>query len=106
MTNYLWNISAGGTVISGGSVTDNSVTVSWIVPGPQSVSVNYQNVNGYSAPSPASYPVTVNPIPAPSGSITGSIVPCQGSRGVPILSGLLRMPPVIPGHLLPDQQVR
>jgi uncharacterized protein (TIGR02145 family) len=87
MTNYLWNISAGGTVTSGGSVTDNSVTLSWIVAGSQSVSVNYQNVNGCTAPSPASYPVTVNPIPAVSGSITGSVVPCQGSRGLPYSVG-------------------
>jgi uncharacterized protein (TIGR02145 family) len=87
MTNYIWNISAGGTVTSGGSVTDNSVTVSWVVAGPQSVSVNYQNVNGCTASSPASYPVTVNPIPAASGSITGSVGPCQGSKGVPYSVG-------------------
>ena len=29
MTNYQWNVSAGGTVTSGGGTSDNTVTVTW-----------------------------------------------------------------------------
>ena len=82
MTNYSWNISAGGTITSGGSATNNSITVSWNIPGPQSVSVNYQDANGCTASAPTNYPVTVNPIPGPSGSITGPTGLCQGSAGI------------------------
>ena len=79
MTNYLWNISAGGAVTAGGTPADNSVTVTWITPGPQTVSVNYTNSNGCTAASATVKPVTVNPLPVPI--ITGPSAPCQNSTG-------------------------
>ena len=59
-TNYVWTVSAGGTIAAGGTATDNTVTVTWTVAGAQSVSINYTDVGG-TAPSPTVYPVTVNP---------------------------------------------
>ena len=70
MTNYIWAISAGGTITAGGSGTSNSVTVQWNTAGAQTVSVNYTNANGCSAALPTVYPVTVNALPVPA--ITGS----------------------------------
>jgi uncharacterized protein (TIGR02145 family) len=87
MTNYLWNVSAGGTITAGGSITNNSVTVTWNIPGAQSVSVNYHNANGCMAASPTNYPVTVNPLPGAAGIITGTPVLCQGATGVPYSVG-------------------
>jgi len=39
MTNYLWTVSAGGTITAGGSTIDNTVTVTWTTTGAQTVSV-------------------------------------------------------------------
>ena len=82
MTNYQWTVSAGGTVTAGGTNTSSSVTITWNVPGAQSVSVNYHNANGCTAAAATVYPVTVNPFPGASGIITGTSVLCQGSAGV------------------------
>ncbi|MCX6251951.1 MAG: hypothetical protein NTX61_14520 [Bacteroidetes bacterium] len=82
MTNYQWTVSGGGTVTSGGTSTDNSVTVIWNTVGLQSVSVNYQNTNGCIAVTSTVYPVPVNPLPGIPGNITGTTVLCQGSTGV------------------------
>jgi hypothetical protein len=41
MTNYAWTISAGGSPTAGGGTTDDSVTVSWITIGDQTISVIY-----------------------------------------------------------------
>jgi acetyl esterase/lipase len=73
MTNYIWAVSAGGTVTAGGTATDNTVTVTWNTVGAQSVSVNYTNANGCTAASPTVYPVTVNPLPAPTVSGPGLV---------------------------------
>lgn len=63
MTNYSWIVSAGGTITAGGTTSDNTVTVTWVADGPQTVSVNYENTNGCSADTPAVRNVTVSPIP-------------------------------------------
>ena len=63
MTQYQWIVSPGGTIITGGTNTDNTVTVTWNTAGSQTVSVNYSNGN-CSAVTPTLYPVTVNTIPA------------------------------------------
>ena len=63
MSNYQWNVSAGGTITSGGGTGNNSVTVTWDNTGAQSVSVNYTNGNGCTAAIATNYPVTVNPLP-------------------------------------------
>ncbi|MCX6245856.1 MAG: hypothetical protein NTU98_14265 [Bacteroidetes bacterium] len=80
MSNYLWTVSAGGTVTAGGTSTDNTVTVTWNTAGAQTVSVNYQNANNCTAASPVSFPVTVHPLPSPT--ITGSATLCAGSAGI------------------------
>jgi len=79
MTNYQWSVSGGGSITSGGGATDNTVTINWNIPGPQTVSVNYTNSNGCTANAPTVYPVTVNPLPGPAGLITGPTVLCQAS---------------------------
>jgi endonuclease I len=71
MTNYLWTVSAGGTITSGGS---NTITVAWITSGAKTVTVNYTNSGGYSATSPTIYNVTVNPLPVPTISGPASVI--------------------------------
>ena len=61
MTNYDWEV-IGGTIESGGTVTDNTATVTWNTTGNQSISVNYEQT-GCPATSPFVYPVFVNPLP-------------------------------------------
>ncbi len=69
MSNYVWTISAGGTITAGGGSTNNTVTVVWNTAGPQTVSVNYQNLGGCSAASATLFNVTVGVLPVPT--ITG-----------------------------------
>jgi len=52
MTNYIWAVSAGGTITAGGTATSNSVTVTWTTAGAKTVSVNYTNSNGCTAAAP------------------------------------------------------
>jgi hypothetical protein len=80
MSSYSWNISAGGSVSSGGGTNDNTVTVLWNGTGSQSVSVNYVMGTGCTAPSPTMLTVTVNPLPVPV--ITGTNFLCAGTSGV------------------------
>ena len=80
-TNYVWTISAGGTINYGQGT--NTIQVSWLVAGPQWVAVNYTNSNGCSAPAPVQYAVTVDPLPGAAGTITGTATVCGGAMGVP-----------------------
>ena len=79
MTAYVWSVSAGGIVTAGGTSSSNAVTVTWTTAGAQTVSVNYTNSSGCSAPSPTVYNVTVNPTPVPT--ITGQATACINSTG-------------------------
>ena len=63
MTNYIWSVSAGGTITAGGTTNSNTVTVTWNTAGAQTVSVNYTNGNGCTAAAPTVYNVTVNALP-------------------------------------------
>ena len=65
MTNYIWTVSAGGTVTGGGTPTDNTVTVKWNTVGLQTVSVNYTDANGCTGTTATVFNITVNPIPLP-----------------------------------------
>lgn len=65
MTNYIWAVSAGGTITAGGGPASNSVTVTWTATGARTVSVNYTNAAGCAATAPTVYNVTVNPLPVP-----------------------------------------
>jgi hypothetical protein len=78
MTNYVWTV-VGGTITSGGSATDNTVTITWTGTGAQSVSVNYTNPNGCTAANPATLPVQVQPLPVPT--ITGPSPVCATITG-------------------------
>lgn len=66
MSAYVWNVSAGGTITAGGGVNDNTVTIIWNTAGPQTVSVNYDNVNSCTAVSATVYNVTVGALPIPT----------------------------------------
>ncbi|HEX2975105.1 MAG TPA: hypothetical protein VHO68_04140, partial [Bacteroidales bacterium] len=69
-TNYLWTVSAGGTITGGGTPTSNTVTVTWNIPGPQSVSVIYTD-GVCTALNATIHLVTVNANPAtPVASVT------------------------------------
>jgi hypothetical protein len=48
-SNYMWGVSAGGTIIAGGGGSDNTATIRWTSGGSQSVNVNYENTNGCDA---------------------------------------------------------
>jgi len=79
MVNYLWQVSSGGTITSGGSMADQTATITWNNPGTQSVRVNYSNDKGCTALLPYSYPVTVKVSPHPT--ITGPSAVCTGTIG-------------------------
>ncbi len=80
MTNYVWTVSAGG-IINYGSGT-NHIQVSWIISGPQTVSVNYQNGAGFTSSNPPVMNISVNPAPGAIGAITGTSSVCAGTNGV------------------------
>jgi hypothetical protein len=75
MTNYLWTVSAGGTITSGNGT--NAVTITWNVAGAQAVRVNYSNTNGCTALAPTVFNVIVNALPEPT--ITGATSICVNS---------------------------
>ncbi|MCX6267850.1 MAG: PKD domain-containing protein, partial [Bacteroidetes bacterium] len=77
MTNYVWEVSVGGSITSGAGTA--VITVNWTSVGTRSVSVNY-NLNNCPAPTPTVYPVTVNPRPTPT--ISGGDAYCAGTSGV------------------------
>ena len=79
MTNYVWSVSAGGTITAGGTSTSNTVTVTWATVGACTVSVLYTNANGCTAAAATVYNITVNPLPVPT--ITGPATLCAGSTG-------------------------
>jgi hypothetical protein len=73
-TNYVWAIT-GGTITSGGNTY--SVVVTWTAGGAQTLSVNYNSLNGCPALTPTVYNVTINPSPVPT--ITGPNNVCPGA---------------------------
>ena len=79
MINYTWNVSLGGTITAGGTSTSNTVTVTWNTAGSQSVSVDYSNTFGCAASVPATFNVTVSPLPVPT--LTGPMSVCEGTAG-------------------------
>ncbi len=79
MTNYVWAISSGGTILSGTGTS--SVMVQWNVTGPQTLSINYSNSGGCQAPAPVVKNVTVSVLPSAAGTITGDQTVCANSTG-------------------------
>jgi gliding motility-associated-like protein len=66
--NYLWTISGVlGTdysITSGGTVTDNSVTLKWLTPGSKTVGINYTTPGGCTAAAPTfSIPTLISSLP-------------------------------------------
>jgi hypothetical protein len=80
MANYVWTVSPGGTITSGGTASENTVTVTWNTPGLQTIGVNYTNPSGCTAVSSSLYNVLVNPVPVPV--ISGAAAVCSGSAGI------------------------
>ncbi len=68
MTEYTWIVSTGGTIISG--VKTNAITVVWNTIGDQELFVNYIDAEGCSAINATVQNVTVNPLQAPTISIS------------------------------------
>ncbi len=77
MTNYVWTISAGGTITAGGGAGDDFATVTWNTTGANTVKVNYENANGCSATTATTKNITVNALPTPV--IAGTQEVCLGS---------------------------
>ncbi len=82
MTNYIWNVSSGGTITSGGTTTSDTIVITWNTTGNQTVSVNYTNSSGCEAINPTVYAVAVDTLPVAAGNITGPASICQGATGV------------------------
>ncbi|TMI61229.1 MAG: immunoglobulin domain-containing protein, partial [Bacteroidetes bacterium] len=76
MSNYVWGVSAGGTITAGGNATSNTVTVTWTTTGAKTITVNYTNANGCTAATATTYNVTVNA--NPTATITGTASFCIG----------------------------
>ena len=75
MSAYVWTISGGGTITSGG--TTNTISVLWNAPGAQSLTVNYNNAAGCTAATATTYAVTVNTTTVPI--IAGAANVCVNS---------------------------
>jgi plastocyanin len=95
MSNYIWNVSGGGTITSGGTSGSSSATITWNSTGAQTVSVSYTNTSNCTAAAPAVYNVTVNPLPSVSNvqisgtpaigyTLTGSYTYTDGGSGASI----------------------
>lgn len=76
-TDYTWIVGAGGTITSGGTTNDPTVTVTWNTAGAYNVSVNFTDVNGCSSPTETVYPVTVHP--NPTATINGTTSVCRNA---------------------------
>jgi uncharacterized protein (TIGR02145 family) len=79
--NYVWTISAGGTITSGGTSTSNTATVTWNNVGAQTISVIYTDpITLCQALTPAVLNVSVNNLPSPT-FLSGSPTACPGGSG-------------------------
>jgi uncharacterized protein (TIGR02145 family) len=80
-TNYQWSISAGGVINSGGTTTDNTVTVTWNTAGTQHVYLSYTDTDGCNANAPADYIIITTPGPPVNVTITASSYNvCSGTQ--------------------------
>lgn len=65
-TNYNW-VFTGGTLVSGGTATDNTVTIIWNASGTRSINVTYANSFGCTGNTSATFTTTGGLIPTLSG---------------------------------------
>ncbi len=78
--NYVWSVSVGGIIISGGG--SSSITVKWMQPGPHWIHVNYTTPYGFQATHPGELTVYVKPAPpTPLISVNGNILTSNVSDG-------------------------
>lgn len=79
-TNYIWTLPTGLTITTGNNT--NSITVNFGTSA-MSGTITSQGNNGCGTGSvSANYTITVNPLPAMAGPITGTATPCQGQTGI------------------------
>jgi hypothetical protein len=79
-TSYTWTLPAGAVIATGAGTTNITVNFgSAAISGNITVSGTNSCGNGTSSPA---FAVTVSPLPAPAGTITGSASVCAGSTGV------------------------
>lgn len=78
--NYVWEVSSGGTIVSGQG--SKEIIVNWNGSGNQTVSVNYTNADGCEAAAPYVLNVSVVPKPAAAGVINGPAHVCVPENGV------------------------
>ena len=60
VSKYLWTVSSGGTIVSGGDTLSPTITINWTTPGVQTVSVNYTIGTGCTAATPSVFNVLVH----------------------------------------------
>jgi len=79
-TGYSWTYSGTGATISNGAT--NNITISF-ASNATSGTLTVQGINscGNGIPS-ANYPITVNPLPGPAGTIIGTLAVCQEQNAV------------------------
>lgn len=79
-TGYVWNLPTGASITAGANT--NSITVNFSTTASSGVvTVRGNNACGVGTLS-ANYAVTVNPLPAAAGTITGTATVCQGQNAV------------------------
>ncbi len=66
-SNYTWSFT-GGTLIAGGTSTDNTITITWDQPGPKTITVNYTNADGCFGAASATVTTSTGIVPFLSGS--------------------------------------
>ncbi len=77
---YVWTLPAGATIASGANT--NSITVNFAANASSgNITVYANNTCGNGAASPP-FAITVTPLPAAAGNITGPASVCQGATGV------------------------
>ena len=79
MSNYIWTVSAGGTITSGGSQLNNSAQATWNTVGRHVVSVNYTDISGCSGQYSTYHTIEINPLPQPT--VSGPSQSCVFSEG-------------------------
>jgi hypothetical protein len=79
-TGYVWTVTSGGTITAGQNTADLQVV--WTTPGPQTITVNYYNGSGCTAPTPTVFNVMVSGLPDAAGAITGTSSICAGTNGI------------------------
>ncbi|MEI6899015.1 MAG: hypothetical protein WCL00_03995, partial [Bacteroidota bacterium] len=72
MSQYMWTNSTGGTIITGGTSTDSTITISWDATGNQWIQVNFNDTNGCSALMPTQKSIVVSSGPSVLISIAAS----------------------------------